>query len=205
MSALGLQSSAPPSQAQVKGEICRLAKCSSVASTHASADERSVLKNPSAPKAPPETITIQRCPCPRSPSALKTTEHPRSANHSISSTTSTTAPPGPSRTNRSAPDWHQNDRSTAVTTSHSDSAQLLLDGVVSLGQRLNRSQAISASQSHGATRLEREPVDPRTEHAYTTLRRRLINQCSVRGACPRVGLFTMCYGGGQTWNRRSLR
>lgn len=35
-----------PSQAQVKGEICRLPKCSSVASTHASADDRPVLKNP---------------------------------------------------------------------------------------------------------------------------------------------------------------
>ncbi len=80
------------SQAQVKGEICRSAKCSSVASTHASADGRSALKKPSVPRAPPETITIQRCPCPRSPSALKTTEHPRSANHPISSTTSTTAP-----------------------------------------------------------------------------------------------------------------
>ncbi|MFI5899368.1 hypothetical protein [Streptomyces cyaneofuscatus] len=42
-------------------------------------------------------MTIQRRSCRRSPSALKTTEHPRSANHSVSSTTSTNAPrPGPS-------------------------------------------------------------------------------------------------------------
>ncbi len=87
-----LQSSAPPSQAQVKGEIC-LARQVFEGGLNARLGGRQVSPEvPSALRAPPETITIQRCPCPRSPSALKTTEHPRSANHSISSTMSTTAP-----------------------------------------------------------------------------------------------------------------
>jgi hypothetical protein len=77
---------------QASGEIPVLSKCARVASRHASADASSDLKNDSAPKTPPETITIQRCPRDLSPSALKTTEHPRSASHPISSTTSTSAP-----------------------------------------------------------------------------------------------------------------
>lgn len=86
------RSSFPSSGPQAKGVIPTLSKCARVSSRHASADALSDLKNDSEPKGPPETITIQRCPSGRSPSALKTTEHPRSASHAISSTTSTAAP-----------------------------------------------------------------------------------------------------------------
>jgi hypothetical protein len=82
----------PKLRLQASGAIPMLSKCARVASRHASADASSDLKNDSVPRAPPETITIQRCPRDLSPSALKTTEHPRSASHPISSTTSTSAP-----------------------------------------------------------------------------------------------------------------
>lgn len=90
------------------------------------------------------------------------------------------SPAWPLSTSGSAPDWHQNNRSAAVTASQADTTRLTLDGAVPRGQHVNHSQAIRDSQAQS------QPGCMRARRISTELSRRLPDQPIPQGLEPRT-------------------